>query len=137
MKFDYPSGDNLYGPGSVATGDIDGDLNPDVVSGSGICGAFDASLGFAGHRCFTVSAFTGAGTPMPGFPKATPGPGSSSGMTPAIADLDGNGLKEIVFTDFLGNIMVWNVPGTPAADRMQWPMYRANAAHTGALGANP
>jgi len=137
ITFDYPSGDNLYGPGSVAVGDVDGDLAVDVVSGAGLCGQWDSSFGFDGHRCFTLHAFDADGSLLPGFPKATPGPGGSEGSTPAIADLDGDGLKEIVFFDFLGNVMVWTVPGTPGPERMQWPMFRHDPGHTGALVPNP
>jgi subtilisin family serine protease len=137
ITFDYPAGDNVYGPGSVAIADVDGDLLPDVVSGAGICGVWDSSFGLAGHRCFTVRAFDAAGNLLPGFPKATPGPGPADGTTPAVADLDGDGLKEIVWVDFLGNLMVWTIPGTPGPEVPQWPMFRHDPAHTGALVANP
>ena len=133
----YPQGDNPYGVGSVAIGDIDGDMRPEVVSGNGICGFWDPSYGFAGHRCFTVSAYDQAGNLLLGFPKATPGPGLTEGMTPAIGDLAGDGLKEIVFIEGFGNIMVWDVPGTPAPEAMQWPMFRHDPDHTAALAANP
>ncbi len=133
----YPSGDSSYGPGPVAIGDIDGDLRPDIVSASGICGYWDRSFGMAGHRCFTVNAYDALGNRLPGFPKSTPGPGSTNGVTPAIADLAGDGLKEIVWVDFFGHILVWNVAGTPAPEKMQWPMFRHDPGHTGALVSNP
>ncbi|MBI3784814.1 MAG: VCBS repeat-containing protein, partial [Deltaproteobacteria bacterium] len=115
----------------------DGDGRPDVVSAGGICGYWDRSFGFDGHRCFPVNAYDAAGKILLGFPKSTPGPGTTNGITPAIADLDGDGLKEIVWIDFLGNLLVWNVPGIPGPEKMQWPMYRHDAAHTGALVTNP
>jgi len=48
-----------------------------------------------------------------------------------------DGLKEIVFIEGFGNIMVWDVPGTPAPEAMQWPMFRHDPGHTAALAANP
>jgi hypothetical protein len=136
----YPSGVPAYGPGPVAIGDIDGDLLPDVVSASGICGRHDYGLGWynpAAYRCFTVNAYNRFGALLPGFPKATPGPGAMNAITPAIGDLAGDGLKEIVWIDWYGNIMVWDVPGTRAPEAMQWPMFRHDPAHTGALVASP
>jgi hypothetical protein len=50
-----------------------------------------------------------------------------------VGDLDGDGLKEIVFIDFFGHILVWTVPGTPGPEVAEWPMYQHDAAHTGAL----
>ena len=52
---------------------------------------------------------------------------------PAIADLDGDGRKEIVWVDYEGRVMVWDVAGTPAPEAAAWPMSRQNPAHTGAL----
>jgi hypothetical protein len=136
----YPDAIPAYGPGPVAIGDIDGDLQPDIVSGSGICGRTD-SLGFpydpGAFRCFTVNAYNHSGNLLPGFPKATAGPGSINTMTPAIGNLAGDGLKEIVWADWYGNLMVWDVPGKPAPEAMQWPMFRHDPAHTGALVPNP
>ena len=68
---------------------------------------------------------------LPGFPKATPGPGAAQGNMPAIADLDGDGLKEIVWIDFYGNLLVWSVPGTPAPEHAEWAMFRHDPAQTG------
>jgi hypothetical protein len=135
----YPGAIPAYGPGSMAIGDLDGDGRPEVVSGSGICGKWDWTLAETpgAYRCFTLSAYDRFGTLLPGFPKATPGPGSINTVTPAIGDLAGDGLKEIVWIDWYGNLMVWDVPGTPAPEAMQWPMFRHDAAHTGALVANP
>jgi subtilisin family serine protease len=132
VAFPFPRGDNTYGPGPLAIADLDGDLRPDLVSGSGLCGRWDTNFGLAGHRCFTIYALDAAGRVLPGFPKATPGPGSTPGTTPAIADLDGDGLKEIVWVDFFGNVLVWTVPGTPGPEVAEWPMFRHDPALTGA-----
>jgi hypothetical protein len=137
VSINYLRGDNAYGPGSVAVGDINGDGVQDVVSGSGICGYWDSSLGSAGHRCFTINAYDARGNPLEGFPKATPGPGTTAGVTPAIGDLDGDGHQEIVWIDFYGNLLVWEVPGASSAESTQWPMFRHDPGHTGALVTNP
>jgi subtilisin family serine protease len=133
----YPGAQSSYGPGSMAVGDIDGDLLPEVVSASGICGRHDGSFSLDNYRteyrCFTIYAYDRFGNLLPGFPKATAGPGTTNSMTPGIGDLAGDGLKEIVWIDWYGNVMVWDVPGTPAPEALQWPMARHDAAHTGAL----
>ncbi|HZR81827.1 MAG TPA: S8 family serine peptidase [Candidatus Binatia bacterium] len=133
----FTGGDHSYGPGPTAIGDIDGDLLPEVVSGSGICGRWDPPQRLEDHVCFPVSAHDRFGHLLPGFPKSVPLPGPTNGVTPAIGDLDGDGLKEIVWVDFAGDVLVWNVPGTPAPEAMQWPMFRHDPGHTGALVANP
>ena len=92
-----------------------------------------AAPDYAYHRCYTILAYRADGTPLPGFPKPTPSPGATQAVMPAIGDLDGDGLKEIVWADFNGNVLVWTVPGTPGPENMQWPMFRHDAAHTGAL----
>jgi len=89
------------------------------------------------HRCHTLYARHANGSRLPGFPKPTVAPSGSKLVDPAIGDLDGDGLKEIVWIDFWGNIMVWNIPGTPGPEVMQWPMHRHDPAHTGALVASP
>jgi hypothetical protein len=137
MGISYPGAQSSYGPGSMAIGDIDGDGLPEVVSASGICGRHDGLFSLDNYRteyrCFTINAYDRFGNLLPGFPKATSGPGSTNGMTPGIGDLAGDGLKEIVWIDWYGNVLVWDVPGTPAPEAMQWPMARHDAAHTGAL----
>jgi hypothetical protein len=130
LAFDFVSGDNAHGPGSAAIGDIDGDGTQDIVIGSGIC---SAGPQYAYHRCFGIDAIGGDGSRLPGFPKPIPWPGSTQAVMPAIGDLDGDGLKEIVFVDYAGNVMAWTVPGTPGPESLQWPMFRHYPARTGAL----
>jgi hypothetical protein len=54
--------------------------------------------------------------------------------TPAIADLDGDGLKELIWVDPAAYLlMVWNVDGTPGPELADWPMYRHDPKHTNVL----
>ncbi len=128
--------------GGTAIGDIDGDGKQELVSGS---------MGY--HNCqycpdddalrLAVVAAQADGTPVAGFPKPVPYPvaGLVIGLTddgrystPAIADLDGSGLKQVIWFDFLtASIFVWDVPGTPGPELADWPMYHHDAKHTNVL----
>jgi hypothetical protein len=130
VAYVYNSGDNAHGPGSVAIGDIDGDGAQDLVLGTGMC---HAPYDYSYHRCYSVDAFRRNGSRLAGFPKPLPYPGATQSVMPAIGDLDSDGLKDIVFVDYGGHILAWTVPGTPGPENMQWPMYRHDPAHTGAL----
>jgi VCBS repeat protein len=70
-----------------AFGDIDGDGRPEIVVGTGI---------FWPNRAHRVYAFECDGTPTPGWPVAVDG---QVGTAPALGDLDGDGVPEVVVTD--------------------------------------
>jgi hypothetical protein len=128
--FEFTRGDNAHGAGSAAIGDIDGDGGQDVVAGTGMCWV---SFDFTYHRCYALHAYHADGRPLAGFPKPLANPGGEAGVMPAIGDLDGDGQMEIAWVDWAGNVLVWNVPGTPGPENIQWSGFRGNAAHTGAL----
>jgi hypothetical protein len=72
---------------SPAVGDIDGDGRPEIVVGTG---------GFWPSASHVVYAFRTDGTAEPGWPVAVDGQVFTS---PALADLDGDGIPEVVVTD--------------------------------------
>jgi hypothetical protein len=54
--------------------------------------------------------------------------------SPAIADLDGDGLKEILWVDPIHpKLFVWNVAGTPGPLEAAWPAYHRDAKHSNVL----
>ena len=130
---------------SLAIGDIDGDGEQELVTASS---GYDGS-GIVRHA---VLAAAPDGTLHPFFPRVVPIPVYGGGdppqvpgtdfahyddarfASPAIADLDGNGLKEVVWVDpLLMRVFVWNVPGTPSPEKSHWPMYHHDPGHGNAL----
>jgi hypothetical protein len=72
---------------------------------------------------------SGGGASFPDDPRAA---------TPGIADLDGDGLKEVVWLDPITSaLFVWNVAGTPGPELADWPMYRHDPKHTNVLPVAP
>lgn len=130
IAFAHWGHDKSHGTGAPAIGDIDGDGEPEVVVGSGHCRGFKGTLF---QKCFGVWAFARDGTLLPDFPKPTHDPGVTEFATVAIGDLEGDGIKEIVWVDWRGRLMVWEVAGVPGPVNLLWPMARQNPAHTGAL----
>ncbi len=155
----FQSVTNHDGPFAIAIGDIDGDGAQELVGGmvGNGCGVLldtcdNANPGAPIRRALAVQHPDG--TLVAGFPKPVPqlfsddGDGAGIGFsffiddpfaaTPAIADLDGDGLKEIVWFDpESSRIYVWNVPGTPGPLRADWPMYAHDAKHSNALPIVP
>jgi hypothetical protein len=135
--FPYSQADKVYGPGTPAIGDIDGDGGQNVVIGTGTCAFWGGSADPTLRRCYTVYAFDENGALLPGFPKPTARYGTHRGLTPALGDLDGDGLREIVWIDGTNQVSAWTVPGTAGPSELQWPMFRAGERHTGAFVGTP
>jgi hypothetical protein len=136
--------------GAVAVGDIDGDGQQELVAGV-------AGLDLCHGSCIDVDLLWRGvvvskldGTLMAEFPKPIPqwiAENGASGWlglaaydddprfaTPAIADLDGDGLKEVLWVDSNTNLlMVWKVAGTPGPELADWPMYHHDPKHTNVL----
>ena len=133
--FIFSHGIKVSGPGLAVVGDIDGDGEQDVLVGSGTCVFWDDSVSPHLRRCFPVAALHAHGTLLAGFPKRTVQHGVGANTSPAIGDLDADGRVEVVWLDADGRVVVWNVQGTPGPENLQWPMFRHDPAHTGALTA--
>ena len=129
----------------IAIGDVDGDGVQELVSGAYGPGVNDRLVDRA------VVAQRADGTVLTQFPKPVPRyfceeeEGACLFVvsalhdhpkynTPAIADLDGDGLKEVLWVDPVTlRLFVWNVAGTPGPELADWPMYHHDPKHTNAL----
>lgn len=87
---------------SPAVGDIDGDGCPEIVVGL----AF-SSLSTGGQQFY---AFHNDGSLVAGWPITLTGQSSGS---PALADLNGNGVLDVIMTDSVGNVYGFRGDGFP------------------------
>ena len=141
-----------YDLAGIAIGDVDGDGVQEIVAGVDGLGPCEGPFPLCNPVRRAVVAQRLDGTLVGGFPRVVPQlvpeeddpPGFSFSFTtfvddprfatPAIADLDGDGLKEVVWYDpMLSELFVWNVPGTPGPELADWPMYHHDAKHTNVL----
>ena len=130
QRFEYNSSEiKRHGAGTASIGDVDGDGDQEVVIGSAHC--HEWPLG--SHHCLGLWAFEAHGAVVNGFPKLTHAPAIPRFAQPALGDLDGDGLTEIVWASATGEIVVWNTSGIALPEYLHWPMSRQNPAHTGAL----
>jgi subtilisin family serine protease len=72
------------------------------------------------------------GNMIPGFPKFV-SVGSDVHSTPAICDVDGNGKLDVVVKSDDGMLWTWEMPQPGSVKKTQWPMFRGNAQHAGAI----
>ncbi len=92
--------------------DVSGDGYPEVITGSG---------------GYYVHAWDACGRESPGFPKFV---GSWIIATPAVGDMDGDGLLEIAIATRMGYLYVFDTDG-PADGSVTWPEWRHDNANTG------
>ena len=87
---------------SPAIGDIDGDGRPEVIVGGG--NYYNRA---DGHKVFAWHLDDGSS--LPGWPASTSG---STMPSPALGDLDGNGIPEVVASSADGWVRAFNANGT-------------------------
>ena len=116
----------FYGFGTAALTDVDGDGRLDILVDRTTAEAAPTAL----------EAFRVDGSRIEGFPKPTRSGADWSSNTPAVADLDGDGLKEAAYIDASGSVYLWDLTAgdRPAAD---WPMYRRDPSKQGTLPVEP
>ena len=85
---------------------------------------------------FGLEAFRFDAANVAGFPRPTANLGPLASNSPAVADLDGDGLLEMAWFDMDGRLFVWNLPAL-STGAAPWPMFRADAGHTGRATATP
>ena len=113
---DGPAGDTAKILSSPALGDVDGDRRLDVVEGT--AEAYGATPSGSGR----VYAFSGDGKVKPGWPvkpgslapNALPLAGEGVPMSPALADVDGDGRDEVAVGAFAGEVTLYRGDGSPA-----------------------
>jgi subtilisin family serine protease len=111
------SNSHFFGMGGVALADVDGDGRGDVVvSNDGVD---------------QLAAYTSAGVPVTGFPKAARDLGFFWSNAAAVADFDGDGLLEVAWVDLTGTVYLWDVPA-PRSGPRAWPMFQHDGRLTGA-----
>ena len=97
--------------GQIAMANIDSDANLEII---------------ANGRDGKIYAWTVNGSVVNGFPKSIIVPGFSEGFTvvstPAIGDVDGDGLQELVVAASNTQVFVWELDGLATKVPLQWPM---------------
>jgi subtilisin family serine protease len=92
------------------------------------------------HFGYPVQAYRYDGSPIPNMARPAYGSWYNPDASPAVADIDGDGRLELVWTEIreqgpsmdypLPRIFAWDLT-TPVSNAQPWPMYRADARHSG------
>jgi subtilisin family serine protease len=115
------------GVGSAAFVDLDGDGRREMIVGSGMpLSGPDAMMPFCLH------AFRSDGQEVAGFPKPATGYDASLGSTPAVMDIDGDGLLEIAWINMSGDLFLWDTATAARIESTDWPMYQHDPGRSGA-----
>gem|GEM_PF-755591 len=110
-------GSGWYGFGSLVLADVDDDGKADII-------AAKDSVNY-------LFAYNYLGKAVNGFPKPTVLASHPSGTTtPAVSDMDGDGLYEIAWVDWFNRLYMWDTT-SKATNPRPWPMYGHDAQHTG------
>jgi hypothetical protein len=113
----------FYGAGAAALVDVDGDGARELV--------VDGDAEFL--RPFALRGFELQGGTVPGFPRPTATIGAFMSNTPAVLDLDTDGLLEIAWVNFGAQVFVWDLDVPARVSVLDWPMYGHDAGHTAAV----
>ncbi|HXT23117.1 MAG TPA: VCBS repeat-containing protein, partial [Thermoanaerobaculia bacterium] len=118
--------------------DLDDDGHREIVIDSDLAGEiFNSNI-----RPYSVRGSEADGTPVAGFPRPTI-VALPNGLTntAAVADFDGDGQLELFWVSgklleddgtHLARLYLWDLPAAVRRSPFDWPMYRHDAAHTGA-----
>lgn len=120
-SFNYAQGKDIHASETVV-GDVDGDGWNDVVFGT-----FAVALGNVGP--VGVYILNHNGVLLQGTPLWVSSPGISN--SPALGDLDNDGLIEIAAATYNGWVYVWDALGSSLPERLPWPMPRHDLQRTG------
>lgn len=119
-----------YAARAPILGDIDGDDAQDLIIGCGL----DIRFRDGTYSKGKVYILNRNGVLAENWPKEI---GRYVSTSPAIADIDNDGLVELIIGTgdesygVGGSIFIWDLPGRFASDRMEWPMFLGNPQHSG------
>lgn len=114
-----------FGTGAAAVGNIDSDPEPEIL----VCA-----------NSYYLHAFNPDGSVVDGFPKYAGGLGISDGIRPALGDIDGDKLTEVVYIGKFEldegdkwneyTLFVWDTDALYLSHYMEWPMIGHDPGHT-------
>ena len=123
------AGATSFGFGPTASADVDDDGNVDLIVSK-------PELDFSSGLRYGLTIYSQNGTELAGFPRPTADNGAFSFGSVGIADIDGDGLLEIAWVDFLNNLYLWDTI-SPADAPQPWPMFQRDSGRSGAGSIDP